>query len=574
MNEMVAAPPKQVVHDPLIVRLINTLNCLEPARLEMLYQAAEENDISFDELAVDSGLADERLIAETYAKHYLLPMFDPPADVAVPVDVLVSKMLPAEFCRRHRIAPLSVDGQTIEIAMFSPDSLLLADEIRLAAGRQMRPMFTTLSVIRRLLDVMYDEQQVCQGTSPTLTTGLPSIQSCAPWFDVSDHRITLPLAAANYMNELVDHALSFGIQDVHIEPVAEGHRVRLRFDQTLEDYDHPSPTWSGDIVQQLESLGRIVEDSDDVPREGSFQLRGETRLVDVRVNTCPTLVGVKTVLRLIDRQSVPVDLVDLGMTDRQRDDLSDALRGEGGIVLVAGPLGSGKSTTLAACLRELQNEQSNIYAVEENIDLPIPGVHQVRLQNDCGLTYAATLRGLLRQDPDVIMVGELDHEKTADACFRAASGGRMILTSMRDANSIGCVDRLAELGIKPTTAARSLRAIVSQRMARRLCDNCKTLHAVDPAWATKFAIAPGEKLYRPNGCDQCRQSGYRGRVPIFEVIRVTRPIAEMIANQEGPGMIRRAVVDNGVRLLRQSAIDKAIAGETSLKAAVATFGTR
>ncbi|QDT06156.1 Type II secretion system protein E [Rubripirellula lacrimiformis] len=561
------------VSDPLIVRLIHTLNQMDPDRLGRLYETADQNDVPFEQLAIENGLADERFIAEAYANHYLLPLFDPPSDCPPPIDVSLCKVLPAELCCQHLVAPLSDDGQTIEVAVFSPDSLLLADEIRLITGRQMRPFFTTLSVMRKLLAVMYGNQSLTQATPPKISAPPPA----GRWFsEAVEHGScgALQPPAARYLSELIDHVLGFGASDVHIEPAVQGHRVRVRLDGALDEFAPPSPEWSESMVTHLVSRSQIEVADIDMPQEGAFQLCRGKRQVDVRVHTCPTHGGRKTVLHLTDHDSLPSDLLSLGMRELDRRILAKTLSAEKGLVLVSGPTGSGKSVTLAACLDYRNDHRTNLCTVEENIDLPLPGVNQIRIRPDQGLTYSMALRGVLRQDPDVILVGELDCDQTAADCMRASSSGRLVLSALREANSVGCLGRLAELNVRPANIARNLAAIVSQRMVRRLCPDCKDPHPISAELAKKFGIDPNQTMYRDIGCRKCRQSGYRGKFPVFEVIRVSPKIAELIRTRANPAAIRRAAVGQGTRLLRQAAIDQAVAGETSLKAAFATFGTR
>ncbi len=572
MAGSLAMPIKPTFQDPLIVRLSETLNCLDPVRLGQLYELADEHCVSFEELAIENGLACERSIAQAYASHYLMPLFDPPVDKPTPIDMSVCKILPAQLCRDNLLAPLSDDGSTIEVAIFSPDSLLLADEIRLVTGRQMRPLFTTLSVVRRLLAEMYSDHQ--PPTRRHAKIPIPVVCSGTDWICGPSGRMTLAPEPASYFNELMERAVQQGASDIHIEPLQEGHRVRLRIDQTLKDYASPSPSWSHQIVEQLGELGRIHLADFRLPQEGSFQLQNTSRKIDVRINTCPTMDGLKTILRLVNRVNVPNDLVSLGMDDSARSQLVKAMGGGEGLILVTGPAGSGKSTTLAACLNELHSDRVNICTAEQNIDIRLPGVNQVPVRPELGLTYASAVLNLLRQDPDVLMVAEMHDDETASACFRAAAGGRLVLSSMFQPDAASCLNSLNGMGIKPSTIARTVRAVVSQRMVRRLCDQCRQPHPIEAELAKRFAIDANATVYRSVGCQHCRQTGYQGRFPIFEVVRITRRIAESIQKQESSSAIRRAAAADGVKLMRQTAIDRAIAGETSLKAALGIVAAR
>ena len=274
------------------------------------------------------------------------------------------------------------------------------------------------------------------------------------------------------------------------------------------------------------------------------------------------------VLRLLDKGSIPTELTGLGLDNRQSEDLSIAIRNPHGLLLVTGPTGSGKSTTLYTCLNLLNESGTNICTVEDPVEYKFRGLNQVQVKSQIGLTFAAALRAFLRQDPDIIMVGEVRDPETAQICLRAALTGHLVLSTIHTNDALGAIMRLRDMGIEPFLLASTLRAVQAQRLMRRLCPECRVPYDCDPATARRYHLEPGERLYRPGACDRCRGQGYRGRVGVFEVIRITPELGNLIQADVPLAELRSAAAQSGVKMLFESALDKARQGLTSLEIAL------
>ncbi len=561
---MTTSPEAQVIQDPLIVRLLASLNRLNPEKLDQLYRDASNLEVPFEEIAIDRGIADERFIAEAYAKHYLMPTFDPPRSSGPPpIDAAVAALIPADLCRQHRIAPLSDDGRTLEVAVFCPDSLLLADEIKGVTGRQMRPLFTKLSVVRQLIAMMYGDAP--EPTSCPLPAVAPEKNNSWTVDDVP--AISSPSAAGEYFDRLIGHAIAAGSTELHLQSVGDGLRVRLRGERGLTDFDAPSSDWSDGLVRQLKTLGEVDPTIIGLPGEGRFQLRRGDKIVDVRMHCLPTMDGEKIALRLVDRDDVPSDLIDLGLDDVQRKHLSAAIASRRGMILVTGPSGSGKSTTMAACLGELADGRADLCSIEEMIDRPIAAVHQIQTRPELGLSVETALCAVIRQNVDGIAISDIDTAETARLALREATGSRLIVGVMTEPDGLAALRRFADWDVPTATLNRAVNVVVNQRRVRRLCDSCKRPHAIEADLANRFGIEAGATIYRPGGCRACDFSGYRGRITLFEVIRVTRRVIDVIETNAPASAFRQVLVAEGVTLIRQAAVQRIIAGETSLQAA-------
>ncbi len=580
MTTPIASVNKLPKQDPLIVRLLGDMNRLDPENLEELYSAPSRNEVSLEELIIRSGLADERQIASAYANHYLMPLFDPPEDTPPPVDRSVSEVLPSRLCRDHLIAPLSDDGTTLEVAVFSPDSLMLADEIKLLTGRQMRPRFAALSVIERLLSVLYEEGSWTDAVTSSSSANFEEVDE-AEELDDEDaqqageivHLDQAPPPGRDgriirYVNSIFEQALQTRASDIHIEPYEDACRVRLRIDGVLNEISPPPMSLLNAVVSRLKVLSKMDIAERRLPQDGAIGLRSGELRVDMRVNTCPTVYGEKVVMRVLDKNSLPHDLHALGLDERQFRDLSEAIRSPHGLMLVTGPTGSGKSTTLYSCLNFLNDSETNICTVEDPVEFKFGGINQVQTRSKVGLTFASALRSFLRQDPDVIMVGEVRDNETADICMRAALTGHFVFSTLHTNDALSSVTRLQDMGIEPFLLSSTLRLLVAQRLLRRLCDECKVPAQIDAESAARYKIDPDAVVFGPAGCSRCRDTGYRGRLAVFEIIRVNSRLSEMIQTGETVEAMKRAAVADGMSLLQQSAISKVVLGDTSLEEAL------
>lgn len=551
-----------------------------------LCTAPTGDGISLEESILRSGAADERQIAEAYSHHYLLPLFDPPDDTPFPVDPRVAKLLPGTFCRDHLIAPLSDDGYTLEVAIFSADSLSLVDEIKRLAGRQMRPLFATMSVIQRLLGVLYELDSLEGAVAGPESTVAPELldagqadcrQSGPEGEIVHVHR---PRRAPGndpvqrYLAQVFDQALQVKASDIHLEPGQDSCRARLRSGGVLREIQPPPTALFDAVISHLKSLGKMDAAEQRLPQDGVIRLRSGKHRVDVRVSTCPTVLGEKVVLRLLDNLAAPHDLNALGFDARQLHDVYEANRFGRGLILVTGPAGSGKSATLCACLKHLHSSETNICTVEDRVEFRLSGINQVQLRSELGLNAASAARSLLRQDPDVIMVDEVRDRETLEVCAHAALGHRLVCASFCTHNdSLGSVARLGELGIEPSLLASSLRLVIAQRLLRRLCPHCKIPQCIDAPVASRFGIAPGTPAFGPSGCSRCRETGYEGRLAVFEVMRVDGRLREMLQGGATVAAMKTAAIEDGMTLLQPSAIGKLIAGLTSLDEALGSGGS-
>ncbi|MCC9604000.1 GspE/PulE family protein [Stieleria sp. JC731] len=572
---------------PLIIQLLDRLDRLDPERLEDLWQSVGKDNCTVEESIIRCGLASETQIASCYSEHYLVPLFDPPINAAPPIDPSIASILPYRLCRDHLVAPLNDDGSILEVAVFAPDSLLLADEVRLLTGRQMRPMFAPLTVVERLLNVLY---QGAEWTDPIPAMSDMDFEEIDD--DECDEEDDVAVAESEvlhldqspppgrdgriigYVNGLFEQALSLAATDIHLECYETSCRVRLRIDGVLTEISPPPVALVQNVTNRLKILAQMNVEERKLPQDGVITVRFGDDRVNLRMSTCPTINGENVAMKVLDKAAVPLDLSKLGLTRRQRKDLMESIRCQSGLMLVTGPTTCGKTTTVYSCLESLNDAETNLCTVEDPVEFRIDGINQMQTHSQDGFGYVEAAKALLRQDPDVLMVGELPDHQTADVCMRASMAGRVVLSTMHTEDAIGAIVRLQDMGIEAYRLADALRVIVAQRLIRRLCDECKVPYHLDQEISQRYGIPGDLQVFRAVGCDKCRKTGYRGRVAVFEVIRINDQLRQMILAGESSGAMKEFAVKKGMKLLAQSAMDKVVDGLTSFDEAVCLYNER
>ena len=559
----------------LILRVLQARGLLDPAKAQAFRDAQGRDDDVPERLLVRAGIATDLEIARAYADHLALPLFEPHEEARP--DPELGRLLPEKLCRDQLIVPVASAGETVDLAFATPSALLVIDEVQLLTGLHVRPRVAALSVVEAWLDRLFT-----QGAQAAFVGGSTEEFEQVDEDDDGDggdpddeilHLDQPPPPGRNgriirMVNQILEQAIRAGASDIHIEPFEDACKIRLRIDGHLQEIAPPSRTQFIKIISRFKILAKMDIAEKRVPQDGAIAMRSGERRVDLRVNTVPTVFGEKMVMRLLDKAAIPLHLTSLGLDERQSTDLIESIKMPHGLMLVTGPTGSGKSTTLYSCLNLLNDPKTNICTVEDPVEYKFRGMNQVQVKTQVGLTFASALRAFLRQDPDVIMVGEVRDQETAQICLRAALTGHFVLSTIHTNDSLSSVNRLVDMGIEPFLLASTLRVLEAQRLVRRLCKVCKEAYPCDPENAARYGLELGSQLFRPKGCDACRGTGYRGRLGIFEVIRITPLLAKLIQSRTALPEMREAAVSEGMKLLVNSAVDKAREGHTSLEAAL------
>ncbi len=560
--------------DPTILTLLAGKDRLDNKKLALAREAILKNSSGPAERAlVKAGIFTDREILETFTDELRLPTL-PPAYENAAADRDLAPLIPEKLCNDRAILPWKRNGSVLDVLFVSPDEMRLVEELRLLTGYEVRPLLAPLSVIEAKLETLFKDERstAISGSAGEFTQTDENNEEKEEDDNVLDLDAPTPPGESGrivrMVNQILEQALRNGSSDIHLEPFEDSCKFRLRIDGVLHEL--PSPTKSNFvmIVSRFKILAKMDIAEKRVPQDGAIALKNKDKRIDLRVNTVPTVYGEKMVMRILDKGAIPLELTGLGFDERQATDLVESIRSPHGLALVTGPTGSGKSTTLYSCLNLLNEPKHNICTVEDPVEYKFKGMNQVQVKTQVGLTFSSALRAFLRQDPDIIMVGEVRDQETAEICMRAALTGHFVLSTIHTNDALSAVTRLMDMGIEAFLLASTLRVLEAQRLVRRLCQNCKEPFLCDDELAERHGLAAGETLYRPKGCIHCRRVGYKGRVGVFEVIRITPHMARLIQCRTPLAELRKAAREEGMKLLYDSAIDKVRKGQTSLESAL------
>lgn len=460
-------------------------------------------------------------------------------------------LLPADIVCRYRVMPLSMRGRVLEVGVAEqPDAALLRD-LAFLTGRNILPVIVESAAIDAFIAQIGDAARA----TPELVESKPAK---AP--------LSVGGAVVQQVNRLIREAITRQASDIHIEPYEHFFRVRYRLDGILHSAGTLSLRQKEGIVARLKIMASLDIAEKRRPQDGRIRFQQEGTTVDLRLSTLPTTFGEKVVLRILDKSRLQLDLEVLGFAAADLRRFRKAIHLPYGMILVTGPTGSGKTTTLYAALNALNTDRVNITTVEDPIEYNLPGINQAHVRSDIGFTFAQALRAFLRQDPNIIMVGEMRDTETAQIAVRAALTGHLVLTTLHTNDAASSITRLIDMGVEPFLVASSVRMVVAQRLVRRICSHCKEEEQPAPALLVDLEQeGPVDRCHRGRGCEQCHGTGYRGRVALFEVMPVGEVLGSMIARQARPNDLRHRAQAEGMRSLRADAREKLYTGVTSLE---------
>ncbi len=543
---------------------------MDEAAVQEAHAAAKEASTTLVAYLIANELANPRDVAIAASHEFGVPLLDLEA---VEIDLEAVRMVADKILTKHRVLPLMKRGKRLHIAVSDPTNLQAIDDIRFATG---------LSVDAIIVEEDKLEQYV--------TRALEAVDTSMSSFDDDDFDLeSLEISGGDeeeaadvtkddvesapvvrFVNKILLDAIKKGASDVHFEPYEKTFRVRTRLDGILKEVALPPVQLATKVCARLKVMSRLDIAERRVPQDGRIKMRlSKNRAIDFRVNTCPTLFGEKIVLRILDPSTAKLGIEALGYEERQRKLYEEALAQPYGMILVTGPTGSGKTVSLYTGLNILNTEERNISTAEDPCEINIPGINQVNVNPKVGLTFASALRAFLRQDPDVIMVGEIRDLETAEIAIKAAQTGHLVLSTLHTNDAPRTLTRMVDMGVKPYAIATSVSLIIAQRLARRLCENCKEVkdipkEALLQEGFTKEDLKTGFKIFGPVGCKQC-VDGYKGRIGIFQVMECSESIGRIIMEGGNSMHIAEQATKEGVTDLRRSGLNKVRDATTSLE---------
>ena len=476
------------------------------------------------------------------------------------VDPLALKVLPEKVARHHGVFPLlKVEGELV-VATASAKDLAALDDLRFASGCRIKLVAALEEEVQAALDRYYSEDAWDRSLPEPADAVV--IEVDYPDRDVRDEEAER--SAVTVVERMIARAVSEGASDIHIDPAATTLRIRIRVDGGLHEMTTMPVAAAPAILSRIKVLGAMDISERRLPQDGRFSATVGERRVDLRAATYPTPYGERAVLRVLNQSGATFDLGAIGMPDAIVREYRDLARRPEGIILVTGPTGSGKTSTLYATLTEAVEANKNILTIENPVEYAIAGISQGQTNDRAGFTFAQGLRAILRQDPDVIMVGEIRDAETLRTAIEASLTGHLVLSTLHTNSAIGTVARLEEMGLEPYLLTSSVLAIVSQRLVRRICQMCKKNFPRSAATATAFPQLP-DVLWRGTGCNECRGTGYKGRLALFELVRMTDELRDLILSRASEAKLLQSALHTGTRTLRDEGIDRVAAGETTVE---------
>jgi type IV pilus assembly protein PilB len=528
--------------------------------LEDAAEEAERSGRSIREVLINDLVVTEVELIEASADVNGLNSVDL---VGYPIDAAALAKIPLSLILRHRVLGIAINEDELVVAVSDPDDVMALDDVRAATGMRIRPVVAARSELRKIIDRLKREGSDLTDVAATLRS-----EDAGSVANLTDAGGDAPIV--RYVNSLIEQAIENRASDLHLEPTETDLRVRYRIDGVLHEVDRVPAGVQSALISRLKIMANVDITERRVPQNGRITVRLNQHSVDLRVATLPTVWGEKVVLRVLDTGGIDLELKSLGFSDDIYARYSKSFSKAHGLVLVTGPTGSGKSTTLYATLAEISNPQVNIITVEDPVEYRLAGVNQVQVNHKAGLTFAAVLPAILRSDPDIVLIGEIRDRVTAQLGIEAALTGHLVLSTLHTNDAPSAIIRLTEMGIEPFLVGSSLDCVLAQRLARRLCEWCKEPYAPTDAeldgmkWPTAKLKMP-DKLWRPGSCRACGQTGYRGRLAVNEVMPVTEEIERLAVGRASATEVAAVAVAEGMTTLREDGLRKCAAGVTTVE---------
>jgi type IV pilus assembly protein PilB len=532
----------------------------DPYAVDQAAKDAERTGRSIRDILINDNIVTELELTEASAETYGMNSVDL---VGYPIEPAALAKVPLGLVLRHRVVGLTLTDDEIVVGITDPGDIVALDDVRAATGLTVRPVVVARSEVRRVIErLQRAETDLGDFTAAAGADLTPAVSNLAS----ADEDAPI----VRYVNSLLDQAIQNRASDLHLEPTEHDMRVRYRIDGVMHEIDTVPKAVQSALISRLKIMSNVDITERRVPQNGRITVQIRQRSVDLRTATLPTVWGEKVVLRVLDTGGIALDLQKLGFTDANYERFSASFGKPHGMVLVTGPTGSGKSTTLYATLSKISKPTVNIITVEDPVEYRLPGVNQVQVNQKAGLTFAAVLPAILRSDPDIVLIGEIRDRATAQLGVEAALTGHLVLSTLHTNDAPSTVTRLTEMDIEPFLVGSSVDCVLAQRLARRLCDWCKADYTpeagemVSVRWPMD-EIGPPDTLWRPVGCRSCAGTGYRGRIALHEVMPVSEEIERLTVQRASAHEIRRVAMAEGMSDLRMDGLRKAAAGETSVQ---------
>ena len=546
---------------------------ITPLQLGRACEHSHRSGLSLHRVLVELGYLTEKDLVEALGRQLGVRFVDLEA---MAIDPELSRLIPEHLAKRYHVFPVAQHDNRLTLAMLDPLNVIAVDDIRLITGFDIEPVIATEAGIEKLLKGQFgttglatleDEVTGLEKTDIKTIFGEDEGEEEASLGDIMKGVEDAPIV--RIVNLIISQAINDKASDIHLEPEVKAVKVRYRVDGVLHEVMTPPKHIQAPMTSRIKIMAAMDIAERRIPQDGKIHLTHDGREFDLRVSTIPTVHGEKTVMRILDKSNVQLGLNKLGFYQENLNLWESIVEKPYGMLLVTGPTGSGKSTTLYSCLNKLNKGDRNLTTVEDPVEYQIPGINQVQTNNKAGLSFASALKSFLRQDPDILMVGEIRDGETAKIAVEAALTGHLVLSTLHTNDACGAISRLVEMGVEPFLVSSALIGVLAQRLARQICPNCKESYRPPVEAIRKLGMSVyGDNdinFSRGRGCDHCKGTGYRGRSGIHEILQISERVRGLVLNRASTGEIRQAAIEDGMRTMQQDAVQKVIDGVTSLE---------
>ncbi len=552
---------------------------LDEEQLKRAQLYAKQNNTGLAEAVISFGFATEEQVTAARAKHLSFPYASKENGILTPErEQNLQGLIPEKFARDNFVVPLFIEDNELAAAFYDPSNLFLIDNLRMMVGKEIQPFIASKSQILSVIDSFYGNKNLLEEVVNEAEKTPESTTAADEDVQIDAGNLDLDKAAGSssqyikLVNAILKQAIAERTSDIHLEMFDERVSLRFRIDGSLYERTPPNKESVAAIISRIKILSKLDIAEKRLPQDGSFGLKYQNRTIEVRVSVCPAVYGEKLVLRILDRGTGEMNVDKLGFEPEQKQAFLEAANLPHGLIFLTGPTGSGKSTTLNAILTTIRTPKLNFMTLEDPVEYKLAGISQVQVKPQIGLTFAAGLRSFLRQDPDVILVGEVRDTETAEACLKAALTGHLVLSTLHTNDALGAIPRLIDMGMEPFLLSSSLELVAAQRLVRILCPYCKTPYHPESSMIAKI-INEGHfnpkdvstwTFYKAVGCPKCVGTGYQGRRAIYEVYRVSEQLRNIIYKTQDLVEMRRVMNESGVLNLRGNGWRKVVKGLTTV----------
>jgi len=532
---------------------------LTAAELAEALSAQKGTTKKLGEIIVEMGLLSELDILRAISTQYDTPIIDL---ANVDIDPEATKVVSEQYCHENCIIPIGFEGDRLVVAIYDPLNILVADDLHFRTGNEIIPMLAPKKSIEEAISKNFGKETAQKAAADLeLELDIDAMRNLGE--QITDDVNQAPVV--KLVNSMIEYAVRANASDIHVEPMADRVRVRVRVDGVLSEI-MSNPVGAKDaIITRIKILSGLNIAEKRIPQDGRIQTIIGGKQIDMRVSILPTVHGEKTVIRILAKNDANLNRKYLGISEHNNVMIDRIVKVPQGIVLISGPTGSGKTTTLYTLLSEKNDPETNIVTVEDPVEIQIPGINQVQVNVKAGMTFAGGLRSILRQDPDIILVGEIRDGETAEIAMRAAITGHLVFSTIHTNDAVSSINRLIDMGLEPFMVGSALIGVISQRLVRRICTNCRREIEPDEVERIALNLKPGQKLYDGAGCAECGGSGYKGRIAIHEIVVMSREMKKLLERRASEDEMRQLAISEGTLMLGKAAADLVIEGITTVK---------